>query len=47
MINYYMIYKILENGIISNSKSISGMNGLLGLQQVDSSENTISGTILY
>lgn len=36
-----------SNGIISSSKSISGMDGLLGLQQIDKSGNPVSGTILY
>lgn len=36
-----------SDGTISNSKDISGMNGLLGLQQIDKDRNPVSGTILY
>jgi len=36
-----------SDGTISNSKDISGMNGLLGLQQINKDGNPVSGTILY
>jgi len=36
-----------SSGTISNSKSISGMDGLLGIQQINKDGNPVSGTILY